>query len=151
MPNDTDAAPPPASASFILHPVTLPSLDRGSGVSTVPLVTRGRGAESFLSGTTSFEPGAALPLHHHNCLESVVILFGEAVVELAGVETALAAGDTTIVHAQVPHRFRNASGSQSMRILWIYGSIDATRTILATGVTTRIDTEQADTEQAALR
>jgi putative monooxygenase len=28
-----------------------------------------------------------------------------------------------------------------MRILWTYGSVDATRTIVATGVTTRIDAE----------
>ncbi|GAB3041387.1 cupin domain-containing protein [Parafrigoribacterium mesophilum] len=143
MPDDTEAAAPLPAASIILHPATLPALDRGSGVSTVPLVTGGRGAATFLSGVTSFQPGAALPLHRHNCLESVVILAGEAVVDIAGVETALVAGDTTIVPAEVPHRFRNASGSQRMRILWIYGSIDATRTILATGVTTRIDTEQA--------
>jgi putative monooxygenase len=143
MPDDTDAAAANPSASFILHPATLPALDRGSGVSTVPLVTSGRGAESFLSGITSFEPGAALPLHHHNCLESVVVLSGEAVVDIAGTETALETGDTTIVPAQVPHRFSNASSSRRMRILWIYGSTDATRTILATGVTTRIDAEQA--------
>jgi putative monooxygenase len=129
--------------SVILHPLTMPTLDRGSGVSTVPLVTRPRGAESFLSGITTFEPGAELPLHTHNCLESVVILQGDAVAEMAGVETALAACDTTIVHADVPHRFRNASDSAPMRILWVYGSTDATRTVLSTAVTVRIDAEQS--------
>jgi putative monooxygenase len=129
--------------SLILYPLRMPALDRGSGVSTVPLVTSARGAEGFLSGITTFEPGASLPLHTHNCLESVVILQGDAVAEIAGVETALAACDTTIVHADVPHRFRNASDSAQMRILWVYGSTDATRTILSTGVTARIDAEQA--------
>jgi putative monooxygenase len=129
--------------SLILHPLRMPALDRGSGVSTVPLVTRPRGAESFLSGITTFEPGAALPLHTHNCLESVVILEGDAIVDLAGAETALAACDTTVVAADVPHRFRNASDGARMRILWIYGSADATRTIVSTGVTRRIDAEQA--------
>jgi putative monooxygenase len=129
--------------SLVLHPLRMPALDRGSGVSTVPLVTRPRGAESFLSGITTFEPGAALPLHTHNCLESVVILEGDAIVDLAGAETALAACDTTVVAADVPHRFRNASDSARMRILWIYGSTDATRTIVSTGVTARIDAEQA--------
>jgi hypothetical protein len=30
-----------------------------------------------------------------------------------------------------------------MRILWTYASIDATRTIVETGVTTRVDAEHA--------
>ena len=66
---------------------------------------------------------------------------GDAVVEIDGQEHTLTTFDTTYVDAGVPHRFRNASDTEPMRILWIYGSIDATRTILDTGVTTRVDAE----------
>jgi putative monooxygenase len=129
---------PPA----ILRPATLTAFSRGGGASTVPLVTRGRGATVFLNGQTLFDPGAAIPLHTHNCPESVVILEGEAVVEIDGDEHHLSAFDTTWVGAGVPHRFRNASDSRRMRILWTYGSVDATRTIVATGRTTRVDAEE---------
>jgi hypothetical protein len=35
-----------------------------------------------------------------------------------------------------------------MRILWIYASVDATRTIVETGVTTRVDAEHNRPDQA---
>ena len=54
--------------------------------------------------------------------------------------------DTTYVDANVPHRFRNASDTSPMRILWTYASIDATRTIVETGVSTRVDAEHSGSE-----
>jgi putative monooxygenase len=134
----------PCCGSFapaVLRPADLPAFSRGGGASTIPLVTRARGAAVFLSGQTLFEGGAGIPLHVHNCPESVVILEGDAIVEIAGQEYTLTAFDTTYVDAEVPHRFRNASDTEPMRILWTYASIDATRTIVETGVTTRIDAE----------
>ena len=125
----------------VLRPAELTAFSRGGGASTVPLVTRARGASVFISGQTLFEGGAGIPLHVHNCPESVVIIEGDAVVEIDGVEHALTTFDTTYVDAGMPHRFRNASDTEPMRILWIYGSIDATRTIVETGVTTRVDAE----------
>jgi quercetin dioxygenase-like cupin family protein len=47
------------------------------------------------------------------------------------------------VAAGTPHRFRNASDTEPMRILWIYASEDATRTLVDTGITTRVDAEHA--------
>jgi hypothetical protein len=41
----------------------------------------------------------------------------------------------------VRHYFENPSGTEEMHIFWTYSSVDATRTIVATGVTTRIDEE----------
>ena len=95
----------------------------------------------FLSGQTLFEGGAGIALHVHNCPESVVIIEGDAIVEIDGQEHSLTTFHTTYVDAGVPHRFRNASDAEPMRILWIYGSVDATRTIVETGVTTRVDAE----------
>jgi putative monooxygenase len=128
---------PPA----ILRPDELPSVDRGSGARTIPLVTAALGATSFLNGITTFEPGAAIGHHTHNCVESVVIIEGDAIVDIDGVETPLSLHDTTFVPANIPHRFKNASSEKRMRILWVYASTDATRTLIATGETGRIDGE----------
>jgi putative monooxygenase len=134
----------PRCGSFppsVLRPAELAAFSRGGGASTIPLVTRARGAQVFLNGQTLFEGGAGIPLHFHNCPESVVILEGNALVEIDGHEYELTTFDTTYVDAGVPHRFRNASATEPMRILWTYASVDATRTLVDTGVTTRVDAE----------
>jgi mannose-6-phosphate isomerase-like protein (cupin superfamily) len=51
--------------------------------------------------------------------------------------------DTTWVPANLPHRFINASETETLRIFWIYARVDATRTNAATGETRTIDDEQA--------
>jgi succinate-semialdehyde dehydrogenase/glutarate-semialdehyde dehydrogenase len=135
------AAPPAGFPPAVLRPGSLPAHHRGGGASTVPLVTKSVGARVFLNGTTAFEGGAGIPLHTHNCPESVVILEGEAIAEIDGVEHRLSRWDTTYVDAGTPHRFRNASATEPMRILWTYASVDATRTIVESGVTTRVDAE----------
>lgn len=125
----------------VLRPAELAAFSRGSGASTIPLVTRARGAAVFLNGQTLFAGGAGIPLHVHNCPESVVILEGSAIVEIDGEEYPVTTFDTTYVDAGVPHRFRNASDTEPLRILWTYASVDATRTLVGTGVTTRVDAE----------
>ena len=72
-----------------------------------------------------------------------MVLNGEAIVELDGVEYHLSANDTTWVPANVPHRFINASSTNEMRIFWTYASVKATRTILATGDSRSIDSEHS--------
>jgi len=131
----------------VLRPAKLTAFTRGGGASTIPLVTQARGAQVFLSGQTIFQGGAGIPLHTHNCPESVVIIEGDAVVEIDGRQHELTRFDSTYVDAGVPHRFRNASDTAPMRILWIYASIDATRTIVETGVTTRVDAEHDRPDQ----
>ena len=139
----------PCCAHFppvVLRPGQIAAHNRGGGASTIPLVTNAVGAEVFLNGMTIFEGGAGIPLHVHNCPESVVILEGKAIVEIDGAEHSLERWDTTYVQAEIPHRFRNASATEPMRILWTYGSIEATRTIVATGVTTRVDEERVTSQ-----
>jgi len=124
----------------ILRPNTLPAADRGNGAATTPLVTRQCGSTSLLNGITAFEPGAAVGVHWHNCEESVLVLEGEATVEIDGHRHALDAGDTVWIPASVPHRFLNKSGRR-MRIFWTYASVEATRTMAATGETHTIEAE----------
>lgn len=125
----------------ILRPSEITSRDRGGGVRTFPLVRAGIGATGFLNGITEFDPGCAVPLHYHNCEESVMLIEGEAIATIDGVEQVVQVNDTSFIPAGVPHFFRNASTTERMRIFWVYGSIDADRTIVATGENRRIDEE----------
>jgi putative monooxygenase len=71
----------------------------------------------------------------------VMVIEGEAVVEIDGTRHAMGQGDTTWVPANVPHRFLNES-DRPMRIFWTYATIDATRTNAVTGECRTIDAEQ---------
>ena len=125
----------------IFRPDEIKAHQRGGGARTIPLVNRASGTTSFINGITIFEPGAAIPLHMHNCEESVMLLEGDAIAEIDGERHALKPQDTTFIPAGLPHRFINASSSEPMKILWIYANVDATRTIVETGDTRTIDAE----------
>ena len=125
----------------ILRPSAIPARERGGGARTIPLVTSATGSTSFFSGITSFAPGASIPLHFHNCEESVILLEGQAIAEIEGVEHDIAAGEMSFIPAGIPHRFINASTTEEMKILWTYASLDANRTIVSTGETRRVDDE----------
>lgn len=128
----------------IFRPDEMPSIDRGNGAKTIPFVTAKVGSQRFLNGTTIFSPSSAIAHHSHNVPESVMVIEGAAIVNIDGEESFLKTFDTTFVPANIPHHFKNASDSLPMRILWTYGSIDSTRTIIETGTTSRIDDEQKD-------
>ena len=52
-------------------------IDRSDpGVEVLRLVNRERGATTMTAGVATFEPGAAIPLHIHNCEETVIVLEG---------------------------------------------------------------------------
>jgi len=125
----------------ILHPHEISVVDRGGGARTIPLVCCEIGAQGLLNGITEFDPGAAIPLHYHNCEETVLIVEGQATFEVDGREYELEPLDTTWVPTGMPHRFSNRSNAR-MRIFWTYSSVDATRTVVATGETFKIGSAQ---------
>ena len=144
VPSDSGGAPgrPGAPAQpAILRPADLPAIDRGGGNKTIPLVSPRVGSQQMLNGITVIAPGKAIGLHAHNCEESVIVLEGQGVVELDGVDHPVGTFDTTWVPAGVPHRFKNTSDAQPLRIFWTYASPGATRTLLATGETHSIASE----------
>lgn len=132
--------------AVILRPHELKTNDRGGGARTTPLVTRRCGSTSMINGITAFDPGASIGVHFHNCEESVMVIEGEAIAEIAGVQHHLSINDTTWIPANVPHRFINAS-NKPMRIFWIYATVDATRTMVATGESRSIDAEHGHAQK----
>ena len=127
----------------VLRPDDIESHDRGGGARTTPLVRPSLGASSFINGITEFGPGTAIPFHSHNCEESVMLLSGQAYLDIDGDVHQLKPLDTTFIPPNVAHRFRNMSSTEPMKILWIYASPDATRTLIDTGETRRVSAEHA--------
>lgn len=125
----------------VMYPDRIKSHDRGGGARTTPLVTPAVGARSFINGITEFAAGAAIPFHSHNCEESVMLLEGDAILDIEGKEYRLKPLDTTWIPPNIPHRFRNMSPDRGMKILWIYASPNATRTLVETGETRPIAAE----------
>lgn len=131
------------SRAWLLHPADMQKHDRGGGASTTPLVTAGMGASTFITGYTEFAGGAKIPFHFHNCEESVLLVEGHAIFDIDGETFAIQPLDVTFIPAGVPHRFRNASETEPMKIMWIYGSPEANRTLVETGETRPIAAEHA--------
>lgn len=107
---------------------------RGDGIETVRLTDPPLPGQTFIQGITTFPPGTGLAEHSHNTIEQVTILEGSGFVEIAGERTRVGQYDCTKVPAGESHRFEN-DGDTPMRILWVYGTTDVTRTFTATGET----------------
>jgi quercetin dioxygenase-like cupin family protein len=133
-------------SAVILRPNEIPRSDRGGGAFTTPLVSRRVGATSFITGITEFGPGKAVDFHSHNCEESVVLLEGEAILDIDGQEHRLHPFDASWIPPNVVHRFRNGSKDAPMKLLWIYASPDATRTLENTGETRLVNSEHHASE-----
>ncbi len=129
------------SNAALLKPETLPRYERGGGASTTPLVTREVGTTSFITGYTSFGGGAEIAFHSHNVQESVVLMEGSAILDIDGLEYELKTHDVTFIPPNVSHRFRNKSKTDPMKILWIYATFDANRTLTESGMTNPVSAE----------
>ena len=127
--------------AVLLCEADLPRADRGNGATTTRLVNRSCGSQSMINGITTIPPKGAIPLHYHNCEESVLVLSGTGSAVVGEIELAVKTGDVTWIPANLPHQFRNVSDTDSMRIFWTYASAGATRTMVETGETHLIDAE----------
>jgi len=126
------------AGSAVIHPAEQPVADRGTGIRTIALVAPEHGARAIINGITIIGPGAAIPLHVHNCEESVMVLDGSGIAVIDNAEHRVSPGDTSWIATGVPHYFRNPSEDQPLRIFWTYASATATRTLVATGETRSI-------------
>jgi quercetin dioxygenase-like cupin family protein len=107
---------------------------RGDGIESVRLTPVPLQGQGFVVGVTSFPPGTSIPLHSHNTIEQVTVIEGEGVAELNGERLPARPYDTTQIAPGEWHRFIN-TGTTPMRILWVYGSTQVTRTLFDSGVT----------------
>ena len=127
---DQDVSPPK-----ILRPAEIELFDRGTGVKTIPLAGKWNATgNKVTTGITIFGPGTQIPLHTHNVEETVMVIEGQATAVVGDDRYDLEAEDVTWVPSGVPHCFINRGPGQ-MRIYWVYGGRDVTRTICATGET----------------
>ena len=70
-----------------------------------------------------------------------MLVLEPAVAHIDGVEYPVSMGDNSSIPAGIPHFFHNISETEELHIFWTYASVDATRTVIATGITTGIDQE----------
>jgi quercetin dioxygenase-like cupin family protein len=110
-------------------------IDRGGGVTTIPLITvQTDPGAAVTTGISTYPRRTGAPLHSHNCDEQVTVLQGDGEVEIDGVVTRLQPFDSTYIRAGQNHAFRNAA-EDPLTILWIYPTQRVTRTLAATGKT----------------
>lgn len=132
----------PKPPALLLRAKEIAVFDRGNGVATTPYVGKWNSeAVQITTGVTAFSAGTAIPLHTHNVDETVLVLEGTALAVIGEDTFQLAPGDATWVPAGMPHRFLN-QGQTPMRIYWVYGGRQVTRTMCDTGVTVEHLSEQ---------
>ena len=124
--------------SAIMQSNTQPVIQRGGGAETIQMVMPACGTTSLLSGFTTIPPNQGIPMHYHNCEETVLVVEGSAIVETdEGAFTAMA-GDVVWQAEGTPHRFVSASNVHAVKIYWTYASSKATRTLVENGETASI-------------
>lgn len=87
------------------------------------------GSRGICGGYGLFHPGASLPCHIHGYDESITIVEGKAVCQVAGVEYKLSNCDTACIPEGRPHRFINHS-DRSMAMIWVYAGDEPDRIVL---------------------
>lgn len=96
------------------------------------LFARRFGAHGICGGYGVFKAGASLPCHYHAYDESITIVAGRAVCQVAGREYELADCATACVPRGRPHRFLNRS-DQPMAMIWVYAGDEPERTLVEQG------------------
>ncbi len=102
-------------------------LQRAEGVTVASHVAREFGATEISSGITTFEPGCSNTTHYHNAEESVIVIEGEGILVINGVESRVSVGDAAFITPGARHRLIN-TGDSLFRIAWSYAAVDVTRT-----------------------
>jgi quercetin dioxygenase-like cupin family protein len=90
------------------------------------------GARGICGGFGLFAPGASLPCHYHQYDESITIIQGTAVCQVAGREYELSDCGTACIPKGRPHRFLNRSAAP-MAMIWVYAGDEPERTLVEAG------------------
>lgn len=87
------------------------------------------GSKGICGGYARFDAGSSLPCHIHEYDESITIVEGVAICEVAGRRYILSDNDTALVPRGLPHRFLNESRGP-MAMVWVYAGDEPERTLL---------------------
>jgi len=87
------------------------------------------GSRGICGGYGLFQPGASLPCHYHDYDESITIVEGTALCQVAGAEYSLSNFDTACSPRGRPHRFINREGAP-MAMIWVYAGDEPDRVIV---------------------
>jgi quercetin dioxygenase-like cupin family protein len=134
----TEFAPSDRDESDATVPEGLVRFDRAAVYELAPhaffrdLFARRLGSRGICGGYGIFEPGAGLPCHFHGYDESITIVTGTAVCQVAGQEYQLSNCDTACIPTGRPHRFVNRS-DRPMAMIWVYAGDEPDRTVVEPG------------------
>ena len=85
-------------------------VDRARGATIQVLIGPNEGAPRFFTRRFTLQPGGRIPEHKHAAVEhEQVVLEGEMVLSLDGVERVVKAGDAIFIPAGVAHWYENRS------------------------------------------
>jgi len=125
---DSDATTPERLVRFAAAPV----YELSGGAFFRDLFARRLGSRGICGGYGLFEPGASLPCHYHGFDESITIVTGTAVCQVAGREYEVSNCDTACIPQGRPHRFLNRS-DRPMAMIWIYAGDEPDRVLVDPG------------------
>ena len=85
------------------------------------------GASAFTTCSATFDPAAVLPYHKHSFSEAIVVLSGQARIDVEGRSYLLEAFDCLHVPAGIAHETANASGNSKLVLLSAFAANVVTR------------------------
>ena len=103
-----------------------------AGVTATEVASTGPGLSAHVgdpAGDGVFQPGASLPCHYHHYDESITIVEGAAICQVAGREYPLSGCGTACIPRGRPHRFLNRS-DRPMAMIWVYAGDEPERTLV---------------------
>jgi quercetin dioxygenase-like cupin family protein len=120
---------PPSVPERLIRFATADSYQLAENADFRDLFTKRLGSAGVCGGYGNFQPGASLPCHIHEFDESISIVEGEAICQVAGREYALSNYDTACIPRGRPHRFINRS-ERPMAMIWVYAGDEPDRVVV---------------------
>ena len=112
-------------APFVLRPEDArPQLvGRARGARMAVLLGPDTGAQRFITRRVVVEPGGRIPMHRHDTIEhEQVVVRGEMVLSLDGVDRVVLAGDAILIPAGCAHSYENG-GAEPVEFLCVVPNI----------------------------
>lgn len=93
------------------------------GVAHRLAVTRQIGATGIQLGEIILEPGAAIPRHHHDVDDAMLIIAGRGVCRMGEEDVSLAPGTALVAPAGIVHGLTN-TGTEPLRVVFAWPTAD---------------------------